>query len=464
VPDPEPLGEEELSRQAGLGPQSLRGGVQADDATFGPAIAGDAHARRCFKWMLENERKHSAGFSVFYHSYSDAAIVYELQAAVAAVLFRFRSDKASLPRLLRGRFAEVPDAPTMLKVFPTWPDQDHNPCFKSVGLCATTSLLAHDAEAPPKTVFLAGYSMGCPAAKLVEDLLCSCGVHRSKAKACAPKVIELAERSGLKTAAGGRGDPGSRPGHLLQIFIKRHLVNKYVYASVPMGVPDKARMPLDRHLGGRGPIQGQVRMVVHPSAFLRSFKVHMYTFSANEKFHKGRAEFQEQLTAMLGVILGDGEKRETAARGIFGGSLPSWWTTEDQREVVKTAKEEAKKASDEGRYGRDGAWYSAKQWAEWSPARKADGDDSPGDGDAATLADAAPSTGKRAKEEAQQTSAQVAKGWHGRDGVWHSAKQWAEWNPEEADGGDPPSDGGAATLAGATSSDCSKAALRLEGA
>lgn len=121
--------------------------------------------------------------------------------------------------------------------------------------------------------------------------------------------------------------------------MKRHLVNKYAYASFPMGVPDHKRMPLDKHLAGAGPIQGQVRMVVHPAAFLRSSKVHMYTFSADETFHKNRISFQEELVKMLGVILGDAQKRESAAKGIFGGILPSWFSADDQRDCLKKEQE-----------------------------------------------------------------------------------------------------------------------------
>merc|ERR1712032_1327100 len=139
---------------------------------------------------------------------------------------------------------------------------------------------------------------------------------------------------------GGRG----RGGHLLQIFMKRHLVNKYVYASFPMGVPDNSRMPLDQHLAGAKQIQGQVRMVVHPTAFLRSTKVHMYTFSADPSFHKNRSDFQDQLVDMLSIILGDDHKREAAARGIFGGSLPSWFSTEDQRGCLQKERDEKKAA------------------------------------------------------------------------------------------------------------------------
>lgn len=52
--------------------------------------------------------------------------------------------------------------------------------------------------------------------------------------------------------------------------MKRHLVDKYVYAALPFGVIDKTRMPLAKHLGGAGPISGQVRICCHPQLFMRA--------------------------------------------------------------------------------------------------------------------------------------------------------------------------------------------------
>lgn len=112
---------------------------------IGAAVSGDDHGRHCFDRMLENEERLCGEFAVFYHSYSFAgasrlcsslhasaraaareradaeervetratvlarrtALLYEVQAAVAAVLFRFKSKYSSLPRLLVKPFLKV---------------------------------------------------------------------------------------------------------------------------------------------------------------------------------------------------------------------------------------------------------------------------------------------------------------------------------------------------------------------
>merc|ERR1712032_1119809 len=107
-------------------------------------------------------------------------------------------------------------------------------------------------------------------------------------------MVALAEKHGLNIAKGG-----TRTGHMLQIFMKRNLIHKYTYAALPYGHLDAARADIRKHMDGSGKISGQVRIVVHPSAFLYKNKVRTFTFSANKSFHKEREEFQEELVKEL---------------------------------------------------------------------------------------------------------------------------------------------------------------------
>eukprot|EP00971_Amphidinium_carterae_P091484 1811265-Amphidinium_carterae.1 len=52
------------------------------------------------------EEKLCAEWAVFYHSYSHAALLYEVHAAVASVLFGFKSELAPLPRILMHEFKD----------------------------------------------------------------------------------------------------------------------------------------------------------------------------------------------------------------------------------------------------------------------------------------------------------------------------------------------------------------------
>lgn len=337
IPDPPPLDVAAIKEQAALGAQSKRNMKKID---YGKAVDKDKHAKHCFDKMLENEQRNCGEWAVFYHSYSHAALIYEVQAAIAAVLFRFKGTYASLPRLMRGCFSEIPDAPAMMKEFPKWKDKDHNPRFKAVGICATCSLLAGDSEAPPTQIFLGGYSVGALSITIIEGMFTDCGISAKEAKSLAKSILKLAETAGLHVEAfGAKASSSGHAGHLLQIFMKRHLVDKYCYAAKPYGVPDKPRHPLGEYLNtsGKPHIQGQARIVVHPSAFLQASKVRMFVYSADEKFHNHRVKFQEDVADLLSPILGSKEARTRAAQNIFGGSLPAWFKPEDQREAAKSS-------------------------------------------------------------------------------------------------------------------------------
>jgi len=264
-----------------------------------------------------------------------------VQAAVAKVLFRFSSKHGTLPRLLKKPFENLEDAPAVLKAFPTWKDQDHNSAFKSVGICCSTSLVSQDPEATPTQVFLSGYSASSVSIKVLEKLLSDCGAglkNKMEVPKLAKAIMALAKEHGLPQATG----LGSM-GHLLQIFIRRSLVDKWTYASHPMGVPDATRESFAEHLASEGPILGQARMVVNPSAFMRASSVRLYTVSADETFHNARPAFQDGLEKLLAPILGRPEVRERAAQGIYGGKLPAWWRDLSEE---KASAEKAEKKTD----------------------------------------------------------------------------------------------------------------------
>ena len=74
--------------QRRLGPQSRRGSPNLNPIRD---LEANPHARRCFAEFARNEAKLCGEWAAFYHSYSFAALIYEVHAAVGSVLFRFRS-------------------------------------------------------------------------------------------------------------------------------------------------------------------------------------------------------------------------------------------------------------------------------------------------------------------------------------------------------------------------------------
>lgn len=309
--------------QKTFGAQSLRGmtGPMAGGDSFGSPIDGHEHAKSCFEKMIERERHHAGDWCVFYHSYSQAAFMYEVSAAIAHVLFRFRSNFAALPRLLRHHFRDIPDADAMMKRFPSWPDRDHNIEFKQVGICCSTSLISKDPEATPTQFFLKGYAVSSVPLEILMGFLKECGVaDESAQRSLAASIVAESAKWGLSSP------PSGLTGHLIQIFVHRSVVDKVCYSALPYGVPDGTRHPIGNHLQSNGVIQGQVRMVVNPRWFLSSKQIRIYTYSADQSFHENRHKYHEALRELLDPILGEPEARIAAATGIYDGKLPSWWS------------------------------------------------------------------------------------------------------------------------------------------
>lgn len=97
---------------------------------------------------------------------------------------------------------------------------------------------------------------------------------KKNVKKLAKEIVALSEKHGLDVSQfGGKHCASGRPGHLLQIFVQRNLVDKFVYAALPYGwltdpqrnahgsagVIDKPRQPIGKTLAGSKLIQGQVR-------------------------------------------------------------------------------------------------------------------------------------------------------------------------------------------------------------
>lgn len=274
--------------------QSCRG-LQGDPLH---ALRGDT--RDVFKSMLEKEEHLAEEWACFYHSYSHPALVYEVQAAIAKVLFGFNAEHGALPRLLKHPFQALPDANAVLRAFPSWPDRDHNPAFKSVGICCSTSLVSSDPEATPTDVFSNGYCVSKVDIKsIVEKLLQAVGVPKKLLQMIIQKIMKLAEMFGLPQVLGSR----VLQGHLLQIFIHRSCVDRLAYASLPFGVHDLSRHPLSKSLASSGQIAGQARLIVNPGDFLQDNAVKMYTYSADPFFNTQRCTFQDALCHVLSQVL-----------------------------------------------------------------------------------------------------------------------------------------------------------------
>jgi len=317
--------------QRRLGPQSLRGDAPQNSLRL---LGDNAHAYACFRGFADRERKYCGEWASFYHSYSHAALVYEVQAAIASVLFGFKAEYAPLPRLLMHDFYDIPNAGMLIHRFNSdfaESKRDHHAAFRKVALSTMCSFTAKGPEMCLAKVFTSGYSCkDVPFRGVLENLLQSCGIPSERVVSLADAVVALAERHGLDTSKfGGKACESGKPGHALQIFIRRSLVDRLSYAAKPYGYVDEDRMPLSAWLNGDNPnTHGQARVIAHPEHFMQAGHVRMYVASADPTFHRKRGDFQRELCTLFKELQDPG-RRERAATGIYGGALPPWWAASE---------------------------------------------------------------------------------------------------------------------------------------
>jgi hypothetical protein len=239
-------------------------------------------------------------------------------------------------------FPKGPDAKILMDAFNTKyaaNKRDHHPEFRAVGISVMQSVVSTGPEACVPAVFIQGYSCKDVSFRgVLENLLESCYVPKARVKKLADDIIALSEEAGLDVSQfGGKACKSGMAGHILQIFMKRNLVDQLCYPAKPYGPVDTERLPLSGIINQNKSVQvGQARIIAHPKYFMQANLVRCHVASADKTFHTNREAFQEKLTALLNVILGEPSLRQKAATGIYGGKLPAWWSDEDQRHKDRT--------------------------------------------------------------------------------------------------------------------------------
>ena len=303
----------------GLGPQSHRGG-----ATPLPAhIAGNAHAKESFDAMIKRETDLSGVWVTFYHSYSDAAMLYEVNAAVAVHVLKLKH-ASPLPRVDCEPFLKVTKScAEMQKMVNASPERDHDARFKAVGFCVATNLFS-DPEAPPVGCWAGGYSIGNP----FRDYLLNFLKHLlpkktpTECEALAKSIIALGSKYKLGMAAYGTAATTGTPGHYIQLMVHKSFVDTVAYASLPYGITDGPRVPLSTSMLTKGLTTGQARIYAKPQFMTNPKNVRIFHYSAEKYFQEKRKDFQKELIALLVPYLSaDAEKVITAGEGVWDVSF-----------------------------------------------------------------------------------------------------------------------------------------------
>jgi hypothetical protein len=259
---------------------------------------------------------------VFYHSYSLAALIYELQSCLAKYVYDIRTPPP-FPRLLAAPFHEKPSLSMLIDEFRSLHQQDHDPRFRALAISASVSLFGEETEAPPTTSFEMGYSCTDLSFRgLLLAVLSACQLDHDLVDDVADEIVRIGGKYGLQTHPYVSKQTHSAPkvlcGQLLQIFIHRDFVDDICYASLPYGVPVTHSVPLSEKLL-LGPATGQARVFMHPDIFSDQSRGIIYHYAADREYAEiGRDQMHEEMRTALSPIVGDPVALERASRSLRG--------------------------------------------------------------------------------------------------------------------------------------------------
>mmetsp|Transcript_20052 Transcript_20052/g.36228 ORF Transcript_20052/g.36228 Transcript_20052/m.36228 type:complete len:750 (-) Transcript_20052:198-2447(-) len=272
--------------------QSLRGHgadgavlqIQRALASVGP---WGHYAAYQFSLMLSREQELNSDFVCFYHSYSFASLMYEVQSIVAQHIYDLPRDFAPLPRLMLAGVAK--EACMNIKDLQAKGGQDHDVKFRALGLSVSCSLFASGSEAPPLNCFQAGYSCNDLSFRgLLVTFLKTCLDIRQDAKIedLVDKVVAVGRKHRLpvgcfeRSGAGG-GQQGDLAGYMLQIFVHRSIAANFAYPSQPYGVPVKGVGDIVNYTMTHGKAaDGQARVLFHPPTMLNPTTARLFHYCA----------------------------------------------------------------------------------------------------------------------------------------------------------------------------------------
>eukprot|EP00466_Bigelowiella_natans_P008281 jgi/Bigna1/89817/estExt_fgenesh1_pg.C_560035 len=329
--------------------------TSSDGATLLPTLysapstthsAVNPFMKSLLKEIEDNEKKYNDGYVPIHHVYCASAVIYEVYSALAAVLLGWEGQSV-LPRLHTSPFLLAPNASvlkeklknhyqgsSMTKVDDNNWGNDHNATFRSIAIAGNTSLY-DTSEATPSS-FASGYC-ACGVGGIIDDVLSKIEAMQLKSEICelAGRYRYPLEAFGTSGAVIRSSKPPDTTGHLrtpppttlrgnlLQIFIRKDVVDDLAYGCFAYGRFDPNRPSLRKALESAPPKYGQCRLSANPKILMDPNKAKIFQFSADEKRHSTGTEFQSKLRAIFKCYYDTNEMKKRAAIEQFLKPLPS---------------------------------------------------------------------------------------------------------------------------------------------
>jgi hypothetical protein len=257
------------------------------------------HIMKCFHLMLQREHLFSdKDYVVFYHSFAYSHILFDVQSAIAEIIYGLEPDiNRVIPRLSRVPFLNA-NIDNIKRELASGQNNNHSIKSRSLLMSAVCSLFA-DIEINLIHTFTVGYScIDVDYKTLLKNLLSECNANEENVDALFNEILEHnyikpEMKKGYIVRPEFSCTRHDNCGQILQIFIHKTIVDKITYISEPFGVP---------YIGDEQDCTkatSQVRILVSPEYFLNNDLVKTYRYAANIDLYKNRNEYISYLKSLL---------------------------------------------------------------------------------------------------------------------------------------------------------------------
>ena len=256
------------------------------------------HLMRCFNLMLQREHLHSNGeWKVFYHSYADSHILFDIQTAIYELMYDLKPDaNRVILRLFNEDFKNI-NINNVKRQLNNNSTSNRNIGIRKLLLSVVCSLFITIYSEKFTDIFIKGYTCyDLDYNKLLYDFFKRCAVDEDKISELIEKIFknnyidDTTKNFYLNPKIKYRCEKSSN-GQLLQIFINKSILDKISYVSMALGKPSKQTDCVN--------ISKQARILLYPTYFQNPNLVKVYRYAANDSTHNKRLEFIAFLKGLL---------------------------------------------------------------------------------------------------------------------------------------------------------------------
>ncbi len=312
--------------------QSTRGSINKEKllVKLAGSVYLDQHMINCIKLMLYREQLYGHEWIAFYHSYNYPCLIYDTQTVIAEILYNLPHSRNNfIPRLFRKTYNKFSDISAILSELSRADVNDHDKSIRAALLSVTCSILADDmqkSEMSICTYFKNGYScQDVDYYAILIRLLTSCGATKDQANTLLVQLLDVYKTHKIHEYYV----PGRVPyilsappsvGNIVQIFVRKDLVDRLVYDSKPYGKPAHMEQgSLASTIDRTGQCDGgQARLLADPHYFMNPAQIKTFHYDSVHSLYLTRQQRLDQVRDIVAPLFANSDVRHAIYAKVEG--------------------------------------------------------------------------------------------------------------------------------------------------